>query len=62
MREGRSGRVVAVGNPGEADFLRVQPTGSKDTLAFSPAELTLAKPARRSARNSAASRGQGTLW
>ncbi|MBB5912067.1 hypothetical protein BJY24_000934 [Nocardia transvalensis] len=45
--EGRSGKVVALGDPAEGDFLQVRPTGSKDVLSFSPTEVTLAKPARR---------------
>ncbi|MQY31204.1 DUF6319 family protein [Nocardia aurantia] len=45
--EGRSGKVVALGDPTEGDFLQVRPTGSKDVLSFSPTEVTLIKPARR---------------
>ncbi|MBF6063383.1 hypothetical protein IU500_18015 [Nocardia terpenica] len=45
--EGRSGKVVALGEPSEGDFLQVRPTGSKDVLSFSPTEVTLTKPARR---------------
>ncbi|MGV9679279.1 DUF6319 family protein [Nocardia sp. NPDC003482] len=45
--EGRSGKVVALGEPAEGDFLQVRPTGSKDVLSFSPTEVTLTKPARR---------------
>ncbi len=47
--EGRSGKVVALGDPAEGDFLQVRPTGSKDVLSFSPTEVTLTKPARRTA-------------
>ncbi|RDI41540.1 DUF6319 family protein [Nocardia mexicana] len=47
--EGRSGKVVALGDPAEGDFLQVRPTGSKDELSFSPTEVTLTKPARRTA-------------
>lgn len=46
MQAGRSGKVIAVGAPDEIDFLRVRPTGSTDTLAFSPTELTVKKPSR----------------
>lgn len=46
VSEGRSGRVVAVTDPAETDYLHVRPTRSTDTLVFSPAELTLTKPAR----------------
>ncbi|NNH68819.1 hypothetical protein HLB23_02835 [Nocardia uniformis] len=55
--EGRSGKVVAVADRAEPDFLRVRPSGSTDTLAFSPNELTLDRPARR--RNT---HQQTTLW
>lgn len=47
--EGRSGKVLALGDPAEGDFLQVRPTGSKDVLSFSPTEVTLTKPARRTA-------------
>ncbi|MEV6278675.1 hypothetical protein [Nocardia sp. NPDC051832] len=47
MEEGRSGMVVALAPPTEPDYLHVRPSGSRDTLAFSPTELTLTKPARR---------------
>ncbi|GAB2664220.1 hypothetical protein ACWDYH_32690 [Nocardia goodfellowii] len=47
MEEGRSGVVVEVASPAEPDYLHVRPTGSRDTLAFSPTELTLSRPARR---------------
>ncbi|WP_036569396.1 hypothetical protein, partial [Nocardia sp. BMG51109] len=49
ITEGRSGKVVALADPSEPDYLRVRPTGSTDVLAFSPTELTLARPARRRA-------------
>ncbi|MBF6330336.1 hypothetical protein [Nocardia transvalensis] len=42
--EGRSGRIVGMADPSEPDYLRVRPTGSTDTLAFSPCELTLTRP------------------
>ncbi|MEV0248845.1 hypothetical protein AB0H76_19740 [Nocardia sp. NPDC050712] len=47
MEEGRSGMVVAVAARTEPDFLHVRPTGSNDTLAFSPTELTVVRPADR---------------
>ncbi|MFI9509540.1 DUF6319 family protein [Nocardia sp. NPDC052566] len=43
---GRSGKVVALGDPSDGDFLQVRPTGSKDVLSFSPTEVTLTKPPR----------------
>lgn len=44
--EGRSGKVIALGEPSDGDFLQIRPTGSKDVLSFSPAEVTMTKPAR----------------
>lgn len=44
--EGRSGKVLALGDPSEGDFLQVKPAGSKDVLSFGPTEVTLVKPAR----------------
>ncbi|WP_280411260.1 DUF6319 family protein [Nocardia asiatica] len=44
--EGRSGKVIALGDPADGDFLQVRPTGSKDVLSFSPVEVTLTKPPR----------------
>ncbi|GAB0102066.1 hypothetical protein JMUB6875_10330 [Nocardia sp. JMUB6875] len=44
--EGRSGKVMSLGDPSEGDFLQVKPTGSKDVLSFGPTEVTLTKPAR----------------
>ncbi len=50
VSEGRSGKVIALGDPAEGDFLQVRPTGSKDAMSFSPTEVTLAKPARKDKR------------
>ncbi|MFJ4652060.1 DUF6319 family protein [Nocardia sp. NPDC088792] len=47
--EGRSGKVISLGDPSEGDFLQVKPTGSKDVLSFGPTEVTLTKPARQTA-------------
>lgn len=44
--EGRSGKVLSLGDPSDGDFLQVKPTGSKDVLSFSPVEVTLVKPVR----------------
>lgn len=49
VAEGKSGKVVALGDPSDGDFLQVRPTGSKDVLSFGPSEVTLTKPARGSA-------------
>ncbi|WP_410870233.1 DUF6319 family protein [Nocardia sp. A7] len=46
VAEGKSGKVVALGDPSVGDFLQVRPTGSKDVLSFGPSEVTLTKPAR----------------
>ncbi|MBO0854755.1 MAG: hypothetical protein J2P18_13460, partial [Nocardia sp.] len=51
--EGRSGKVVSVGDPAEGDFLQIRPAGSKDVMSFSPTEVTLTKPARKDKRTSA---------
>jgi hypothetical protein len=50
VSEGRSGKVIALGDPADGDFLQVRPTGSKDVMSFSPSEVTLAKPARKDKR------------
>ncbi|MFE2751916.1 DUF6319 family protein [Actinosynnema sp. NPDC059335] len=47
VEAGRSGKVVAFTEPAEGDFIQVRPTGDKDDLSFSPAELTVEKPAPR---------------
>lgn len=52
--EGRSGKVMSLGDPSEGDFLQVKPTGSKDVLSFGPTEVTLNKPARQGAPKAAA--------
>ncbi|WP_157556928.1 hypothetical protein [Nocardia acidivorans] len=69
MEAGRSGRVIAIGDPAEDECLRVQPTGSKDVLPFSPVEVTLVKPRQRRRRFAARKpiqrpdySSQQTLW
>ncbi|MEU1205812.1 DUF6319 family protein [Nocardia sp. NPDC005825] len=52
--EGRSGKVMSLGDPSEGDFLQVKPTGSKDVLSFGPTEVTLSKPARQNPAKPAA--------
>ncbi|MBB5958346.1 hypothetical protein FHS29_004954 [Saccharothrix tamanrassetensis] len=47
VEAGRSAKVLAFTEPAEGDFIQVRPTGEKDELSFSPAELTLEKPAPR---------------
>lgn len=46
VTEGRSGKVVSLGDPADGDFLQIRPTGSKDVLSFGPTEVTLTKPQR----------------
>lgn len=46
VTEGRSGKVVSLGDPADGDFLQIRPTGSKDVLSFGPTEVTLVKPQR----------------
>jgi hypothetical protein len=41
---GKSGKVLSFGEPAEGDFIEVRPTGAKDALSFSPAELTVIRP------------------
>lgn len=48
--EGRSGKVIALGEPAEGDFIQVRPAGSKDVLSFSAAEVTKVKPPRKRAK------------
>ncbi len=52
--EGRSGKVMSLGDPSEGDFLPVKPTGSKDVLSFGPTEVTLTKPGRQTQAKPAA--------
>ena len=54
--EGRSGKVVALNEPAEGDFIQVRPAGSKDVLSFSAGEVTLVKPPRKRPEKSADSR------
>lgn len=45
--EGRSGKVTALDDSEEGDFIQVRPAGTKDVLSFSPGEVTLVKPPRK---------------
>ncbi|WP_433270500.1 DUF6319 family protein [Actinosynnema sp. CS-041913] len=47
VEAGRSAKVLAFTEPAEGDYIQVRPTGARDELSFSPAELTLEKPAPR---------------
>lgn len=50
VEAGKSGKVVAFTEPAEGDYIQVRPTGGKDELSFSPAELTVQKPPRAVAK------------
>jgi hypothetical protein len=49
VEAGRSAKVIAFTEPAEGDFIQVRPTGERDEISFSPAELTVEKPARKKA-------------
>jgi hypothetical protein len=55
----RSGKVVAVGDVAEDDFVQVKPAGQDDVLSFSPGELTLSKPRQGARRPTGGSRAGG---
>lgn len=46
---GGSAKILAIGEPSDGEFLQVRPTGSRDELFCSPAELTRTRPSRRRA-------------
>jgi hypothetical protein len=50
VEAGRSAKVIAFTEPAEGDFIQVRPTGERDEISFSPAELTVEKPARKKAQ------------
>lgn len=45
--EGRSGKVTALGEVEEGDFVQVRPASSRDELSFSATEITLERPPRK---------------
>ena len=45
--EGRSGKVTALGEVEEGDFVQVRPASSQDVLSFSATEITLDRPPRK---------------
>lgn len=49
--EGRSGKVISLGEPAEGDFIQVRPASTKDVLSFSAAEVTQVKPVRKRSTN-----------
>ncbi len=59
VEQGRSGKVTALGEPAEGDFIQVRPAGSKDVLSFSAGEVTVVKPERK-AKNSGERSASGT--
>ncbi|RCW45288.1 hypothetical protein DFQ14_103257 [Halopolyspora algeriensis] len=60
VQEGRSGKVTALGDPEEGDFIQVRPAGSKDVLSFSAGEVTVVKPAPRNKGSDAAGKSGDT--
>ncbi|MHA6805504.1 DUF6319 family protein [Salinifilum ghardaiensis] len=57
VTEGRSGKVMDLGEPAEGDFIQVRPAGSKDVLSFSAGEVTTERPPRK--RSSGGDGGRG---
>jgi len=49
MPVGGSAKIVSIGDPAVGEFIQVRPTGSRDELFCSPAELTRTRPPRRRA-------------
>ncbi|PRY30967.1 DUF6319 family protein [Umezawaea tangerina] len=49
VETGRSAKVISFTEPEEGDFIQVRPTGDRDEISFSPAELTTEKPPRKKA-------------
>jgi hypothetical protein len=52
--EGRSGKVIALDDPAEGDFIQIRPAGSKDVLSFSAGEVTVVRPPRKRKETEAA--------
>ncbi len=47
VTQGRSGKVVSLGDLDEGDFIQVKPAGSQDVLSFSAGEVTTSRPPRQ---------------
>lgn len=47
VTQGRSGKVVSLGELDEGDFIQVKPAGSQDVLSFSAGEVTTSRPPRQ---------------
>lgn len=58
VQEGRSGKVIALDDGFEGDFIQVRPAGSKDVLSFSAGEVTLVKPPRKPKQPEAAAKAE----
>jgi hypothetical protein len=56
----RSGKVAAIDDVAEGEFIHVKPAGHADVLAFSPAELALSKPRQNARQPAGGSRPSGT--
>jgi hypothetical protein len=58
VQGGRSGKVTAIDEAGENDFIHVKPAGQADVLSFSPAELALSKSRQASGKSGSEAAGQ----
>ncbi|MHA6801019.1 DUF6319 family protein [Bounagaea algeriensis] len=58
VTEGRSGKVMDLGEPAEGDFIQVRPAGSKDVLSFSAGEVTTERPSRKRSANTGGDSGR----
>ncbi|QGK71218.1 cell wall anchor protein [Allosaccharopolyspora coralli] len=56
VTQGRSGKVVSLGDLDEGDFIQVKPAGSQDVLSFSAGEVTMSRPSRQ--RKTSSGRGK----
>ncbi|MFB9903972.1 DUF6319 family protein [Allokutzneria oryzae] len=61
VEQGRSGKIMALTDPDEGDFIQIRPTGSMDVLSFSPVEVSMVKPPRRNPSPTAHDREDNTV-
>ncbi|SDM70719.1 DUF6319 family protein [Allokutzneria albata] len=61
VEQGRSGKIMALTDPDEGDFIQIRPTGSMDVLSFNPAEVSMVKPPRRNPSQTAHDREDNTV-
>ncbi|GAA4036561.1 hypothetical protein GCM10022247_72960 [Allokutzneria multivorans] len=61
VEQGRSGKIMALTDPDEGDFIQIRPTGSMDVLSFNPAEVSMVKPPRRTPSPTAHDREDNTV-